>query len=158
MTKQTSVRLTADDAWVLVEAAHTGIFTSLRRDGTPVALPLWFVTHERDIYLRTPGRTKKVDRVRHNPRVSFLVESGERWVDLVAVHLTGTAAVVSPEPELDELLLARSASKYEGYRLERPDMPDQTRAAYERRGDKVVIRIRPDEHFIAWDNRRLGLS
>jgi nitroimidazol reductase NimA-like FMN-containing flavoprotein (pyridoxamine 5'-phosphate oxidase superfamily) len=150
--------MTADEAWDIVDAAHTGIFTSLRRDGTPVALPLWFVTHDRQIYIRTPGLTKKVNRVRHNPRVSFLVEAGERWVDLVGVHFTGTATVLTPPEELDALLVARSDSKYEGFRMERLDMPKETQEAYDRKSEKVLIRITPDERFIAWDNRRLGLS
>jgi len=32
-------RLSPEEAWAVVEASHTGIFTSLRRDGVPIALP-----------------------------------------------------------------------------------------------------------------------
>ena len=79
-------------------------------------------------------------------------------MDLVGVHYTGTAVVIEPPKELDEILLAKSESKYEGFRMQRPDMPPETQAAYERRAEKVLIRIVPDERFLAWDNRRLGLS
>src|SRR5271155_3465040 len=83
------IRLTPDEAWEAVGAAHTGILTTLRRDGMPIALPVWFVVEDRTVAMMTPAGTKKIARVRHDPRASFLVESGERWVELRAVHLTG---------------------------------------------------------------------
>ena len=79
-----SVRLSADEAWTVLEAAHTGIFTTLRRDGMPIALPVWFVAIDRTICLAAPSRTKKVARLRHDARASFLVESGER---LSLIHI-----------------------------------------------------------------------
>src|SRR4030095_14205202 len=91
--------LPPDEAWAAVEASHTGIFTSLRRDGTPIALPIWFVVLERRIYVSRPACANGVARIRRDLRVSCSVESGERWVELRAVHLTGRARVVT-EPEL----------------------------------------------------------
>ena len=54
------VRLTEDEAWAELAAAHTGILTTLRRDGRPVPLPVWFVALDRHVYVRTPARTRKV--------------------------------------------------------------------------------------------------
>ncbi|MBV8979559.1 MAG: pyridoxamine 5'-phosphate oxidase family protein, partial [Acidimicrobiia bacterium] len=88
------MRLSKEERWEVLAAAHIGILTTLRADGTPIALPMWFVAMDERIYVMTPAFTKKVSRVPHNPRVSFLVESGVRWADLQAVHLTGTARVV----------------------------------------------------------------
>ncbi|EUA75273.1 pyridoxamine 5'-phosphate oxidase family protein [Mycobacterium xenopi 4042] len=42
----------------------------------PITLPVWFVIDDRTIAMMTPARTKKIARVRHDPRASFLVESG----------------------------------------------------------------------------------
>ena len=53
------VRLTSDEAWAFVEHAHTGIFTTLRRDGQPVALPVWFAT--------VGGGASTVDGAAHGP-------------------------------------------------------------------------------------------
>ena len=81
------VRLTEDEAWAELAAAHTGILTTLRRDGRPVSLPVWFVALDRHVYVRTPARTHKVGHVEHDPRATFLVERGERWAELCAVML-----------------------------------------------------------------------
>jgi len=148
-----SVRLPPDEAWAVLEASHTGIFTSLRRDGMPIALPVWFVLLERRIYVSGPANAKRVARIRRDARVSFLVESGERWAELRAVHLTGRARVVT-----DPALLARVAEalerKYRAFRTPRPAMPAATRAHYE--VALATIEITPDPRLLSWDNARLG--
>jgi Pyridoxamine 5'-phosphate oxidase len=42
-----------DEAWEAVGAAHTGILTTLRRDGGPIALPVWFVVDDRTVAMMT---------------------------------------------------------------------------------------------------------
>ena len=82
-----SVRLSEEEAWEMLGSSHTGILTTLRRDGFPVTLPVWFVTEDRTVLVAGPGLTKKFSRVRHDGRASFLVESGYRWAELQAVQL-----------------------------------------------------------------------
>src|ERR1700727_968561 len=93
-----SVRMTDDEAWQMLEQSVNGILTTLRRDGRPVTLPIWYVVLDRRIYIGTRG--KKVLRARNDPRCSFLVEAGERWADLRAVHLDGLVTVIDPHPGL----------------------------------------------------------
>lgn len=153
-----SVRLSREAAWELAAASHTGIFTSLRRDGTPISIPIWFTALDERIYLRTPGRSKKAARVRHNPRCAFLVESGTRWAELRAVHFTGTAHIL---PGDDPLAIAADAAitmKYAPFRTARTDMPATADQHYAGLGDRVVIQISPDDRILSWDNAALGSS
>jgi PPOX class probable F420-dependent enzyme len=147
-----SVRLTNDEAWAVLAESHTGILTSLRRDGVPIALPLWFVVLDRRVYVSGPASAKRVARIRRDPRVSFLVESGERWAELRAVHVTGRARVVT-EPEV----LARVADaldvKYRAFRTPRASMPAATRGHYEVK--LATIEVTPDDRILSWDNARL---
>jgi nitroimidazol reductase NimA-like FMN-containing flavoprotein (pyridoxamine 5'-phosphate oxidase superfamily) len=150
-----SVRLTDDEAWAVLAASHTGILTSLRRDGVPIALPLWFVVLDRRIYVSGPAGAKRVARIRRDPRVSFLVESGERWVELRAVHVTGRAGVVT-EPALLARVAGALDAKYRAFRTPRAAMPAATRGHYE--VQLVTIEITPDARILSWDNARLGLG
>lgn len=70
------IRLTEQEAWEEIASAHTGILTTLRRDGMPIALPVWFVAEDRTVEMMTPSRTKKIARVRHDPRAAFLGRIG----------------------------------------------------------------------------------
>ena len=70
------IRLDEDEIRDFLEKGHTGILTTLLRDGFPVSLPTWFVADGGRLYLNTPAKTKKLARIRNDPRACFLVESG----------------------------------------------------------------------------------
>ncbi len=150
-----SIRLSRDEAWAVLESSHTGIFTSLKADGVAISLPVWFVALDEHIYIDAVARTKKVARVRRDPRVSFLVESGERWRDLRGVHLTGRARIVT-EPEVIARVGAALGEKYAGFSGDRSVMPAETRGHYEI--EHLVIEIDPDERILSFDNARIPLG
>ncbi len=139
----------------MLNRAHTGILTTLRRDGVPITLPVWFVVLDLRIYVSGPAHTKKFARIRRDPRVSFLVESGSRWSELCGVHVTGRATIVD-DPTLLERIRSVMHDKYHTYRTPRASMPDETRAHYDT--DATTIEIVPDERLLNWDNARLGIG
>jgi len=147
-----SVRLSREAAWAVIANAHTGIFTSLRADGAPVALPVWFVALDERVYIGTPSHTKKLARIARDPRVSFLVESGARWAELVGIQLNGRASVVVDSVVVERVMAALDA-KYAAFRTARSDMPEATRAHYA--VETAIIEIVPDERVLSWDNSRL---
>ena len=149
-----SVRLSDEEAWEVLRTAHTGILTTLRRDGSPVAVPVWFVVDGRVIYVTGPKTTKKFVRIQHDPRVSFLVESGDAWKELCAVHVNGQAELIDdPDWEhIDGLL----AEKYKGFITPREEMPERTRQHYD--VGRRLLRITPDRDLITWDNSRLNVG
>jgi Pyridoxamine 5'-phosphate oxidase len=102
---------------------------TLRRNCTPVSLPVWYVVDGRTIVVRTPPRTKKVARVKRDARASFLVESGERWIDLLGVHLSGTVRIVDDAAEVSRLVAALHG-KYSGFRPDAAVLPATTKARY----------------------------
>lgn len=152
-TTRRGVRMTEDEAWAFVTDAHTGILTTLRRDGSPIALPVWFAVLDRRIYVVTRG--KKVLRVRNDSRCSFLVESGERWAELMAVHVSCDGRILDPvDPELSARLRAEIARKYRAYRTAPDAMPDASRAHYAEAAG-ATIELVPHGRLLTWDNNRL---
>jgi nitroimidazol reductase NimA-like FMN-containing flavoprotein (pyridoxamine 5'-phosphate oxidase superfamily) len=145
------LRLTDDEAWEVLDASHTAVLTSLRRDGIPVSLPVWFVVVDRSVLVTGPASSYKFTRLRRDPRATFLVESGEAWKELRAVHLVGRAELVA-QPDwasVDALFDV----KYGEFRTPRPEMPDSARKHYA--AARALIRLTPTERLITWDNQRL---
>ena len=152
-----SVRMSRDEAWAYVRDAHTGILTTLRSDGVPIALPLWFAALDGCVYFRTRG--KKLRRIERDPRASFLVEAGERWVELSAVHHTGRAEIVELDAELSERFRRETERKYGAFRVQprgEGDVPGRQDAYLREHG--AIVRFIPDERVLSWDNARLGLA
>jgi PPOX class probable F420-dependent enzyme len=150
-----SVRLTEDEAWSELAAAHTGILTTLRHDGRPVPLPVWFTVLERHIYVRTPARTHKVGHVRNDPRATFLVERGERWAELCAVMVHADVTLLDAGPERDAVETAIT-EKYARFRTESAELPDATRAHYA--VESAVLRLTPVGRLVTWDNSKVRLQ
>jgi PPOX class probable F420-dependent enzyme len=148
------VGLSDGEAWDFLRTAHTGVLTTLRSDGWPVSLPIWFVVGDGVVYVRTPPRTKKVRRIERDSRVSFLAESGLHWTELKAVVITGRASVLDDGAERDGAL-ADFDRKYREYRVERSRLPEATQRHYG--SGPAVIRIEPDGPLVTWDNTKLRL-
>ena len=145
--------MTDDEIWSFVENAPTGILTTLRRDGVPIALPLWFACIDRRIYLRTRG--KKLQRIARDPRASFLVESGLRWAELKAVHFTGVAEIVDLDPDLARRFGAEIDRKYASMRATGTEMAPQT-AEYYAKALTGAMRFTPDTRILNWDNAKIA--
>lgn len=153
--KKPTVRMSDEEIWQFVEEGHTGILTTLRRDGMPIALPIWYVCLDGLIYIGTRG--KKLIRIKNDPRASFLVESGEQWAELQAVHMTGKAEIVDLNDELSARYRDELDRKYSAYRTAGSAMPKATREAYTK-AVSGVVRFTPDERILNWDNRKLGIN
>jgi PPOX class probable F420-dependent enzyme len=142
------------ELWQFLEGSHTGILTTLRSDGWPVALPVWFITHDHRIYVQTPARTRKVAHVRRDPRVCFTAEAGVAWAELRAVVLTGHAEIL-PEGEERDLAVSGISEKYRGFGVPAAEVPAVTIRHYDTLA--AVIRVDPEERRVNWDNRKLRL-
>lgn len=147
--------VTLDDsaAWKLIETAHTGILTTTRRDGRPIALPVWFAVIDRRIYVRTPAGAAKLARLRRDPRCAFLVEQGRHWSELAAVSVDALATIVDDEAERERAAGTLDAL-YTAFRPARETLPRATRAHY---AEAVIIRLDPTGTSVSWDNSRLRL-
>jgi nitroimidazol reductase NimA-like FMN-containing flavoprotein (pyridoxamine 5'-phosphate oxidase superfamily) len=150
-----SVRLSREEAWAFVEQSHTAIVATLRSDGVPIMLPVWFVVIDRKIYVRTGISSKKAVRARRDPRASFLVEIGERWAELQAVHMVGRITELSAESEVGLDAAEKFTVKYSAFRTDRSKMSEATQSHYAE--DRIYLEFEPEDRILSWDNRRLNL-
>ena len=96
------VTLDPEEQDAFLASSHTGLLTTLRRDGMPVTLPLWFIVMDGSIYCSTPASSQKVVRARHDERCWFLVERGRAWDELAAVGFAGRVSVLAPGTEVEK--------------------------------------------------------
>ena len=147
------IALTDEEVWAFVAPAHTGVFTTLRPDGHPVPVPVWFVVLDHAVYVRAIATTHKVAHVRHDPRASFLVEDGAGWRELRAVLMLGTARVVDDHAALVDRVAEATRAKYEDFRSFNGSLPQVTRSHYN--SGSATMRFVPTETTVSWDNRKI---
>ncbi|UGS34836.1 pyridoxamine 5'-phosphate oxidase family protein [Capillimicrobium parvum] len=137
--------------WELVAGSHTGILSTVRRDGAPVAVPMWFVVADRTVFVRTLAASAKAASVRRDPRVCFTVEHGRAWAELRAAVIHGRAAIVG-DAERCAGIDALFDAKYAAFRTPQT-VPDATRRHYDRA--RVHIAIHPAGRPLTWDNAKI---
>ncbi len=137
----------------LLATTHTGVLTTLRADGRPVSLPVWFAVIDGDIYVETPAAAAKVRRSRRDPRGTFLVERGTRWQELTALHLDVEITVVDDPAEIGPARAA-IAARYADLHPAPESLPRAVRAAYD---DQIVLRLHPTGPSLSWANTKIRM-
>ncbi len=147
-----TVRKTPEETWDYLINGHTGILITLRKDGVPIAMPLWYAVVDKKVYVRTRG--KKVTRVKNDPRAAFLVESGEKWAELEAVHLTGKCHIIQPSADLKARFDKEMERKYARFRTNPKVQAKETQEAYAT-ADWAFLEFTPDERILTWENSKV---
>ena len=142
------IRMTPEELDAFLADQRTCRVATVSADGAPHVGALWFAWDGHAIWLYSLTRSKRWAQVRHDPRISVLVDAGHEYAELRGVELTGEAVVVGetprqgePHPELEEPEKL-FAAKYFG--LE--ELPHDGRHAW--------FRLTPDA-VVSWDFRKL---
>lgn len=78
--------------------------TSYRRDGTPVATPVWFVTENGRLLVSTDAGSYKVKRIRRNPVVSIAACTASGRLRGEPVEARAEILPDGDGPHVDELM------------------------------------------------------
>ena len=144
-----------DDAEVrdFLETGHGGVFATVRADGSPALVPLWYVMVDGSVFVRTLAKSAKARHIRADSRVSFLVESGSAWAELKAVVIYGNA-VIETAPEIVASVDDAFAAKYQAF-LMPSTATDKARQHYAQ--ERIHVRIVPTRRPLSWDNSKILL-
>jgi nitroimidazol reductase NimA-like FMN-containing flavoprotein (pyridoxamine 5'-phosphate oxidase superfamily) len=148
------LQLTDAERDELLSTAHTAMITTLRRDGWPVTLPVWFVWIDGQFYVGTPPLSAKMKRIRHDDRCCVLVETGEAWVDLAAVEFPARAVELEAGPEADRVAELLD-QKYVDFQPPWDRVPGVVLRSY---ADRSYLRMEPAGPVISWDNSKIRLK
>ena len=117
--------------------------STIARDGTPRSNPLWFVWHDRGLWLYSLVGTQRWVNIERNPNVSALIDAGHDYGELRGVELIGKVDIIGDaDVQPVERLFFR---KY----FDRDDPVHDGRHAW--------LRLVP-EKVVSWDFRKLPRS
>jgi uncharacterized protein len=78
--------------------------TSSKRDGTPVATPVWFVEEGGRLFVQTDLRSGKVKRIRANPSVKVALCSGRGHLRAALTSARAEVLSASETAHIEELI------------------------------------------------------
>ena len=147
-----ATEMTADEIDAFLESERTLVVVTLRKDGSPVAHPMWFAKLGPALYINTRRESLKTRNVSRDSRVCAVIESGETYFELRGVRVEGHCEEVTDDEEIARVQAAQAA-KDERIGSGMSDMPKWFSGSRGRRldqGARVVFRI-PMERVYSWD-------
>jgi len=154
VNKRRTIELDYEEIRKLLRTERVLQVASINKDGTPHLVSMWFALEEDgSLVFTTYGRSQKVKNLERDPRVTLLVESGERYDELKGVMVDGIAEIIrDPSQTANVMELTRLKDLNLGLERKFPrkvenELPP---AAYKR----VVVKILP-KRYRSWDHGKI---
>lgn len=144
---------------IVMSDAEVDTFLSAQRSATVGTLGpagqihlvgMWFAWFEGYVWFETKPKSQKVVNLRRDPRMSFLVETGQTYDALRGVAIEGEGVVLD-DADLLERVCLEMFERYQG-----PYTPELRPFLDLMMHQRVVIRL-DITRTRSWDHRKLGL-
>src|SRR5579885_914697 len=142
------IRMSDEEIRGFLEEQRTLQVATIDHDGWPHLVAMWYVLINDQVVFWTYAKSQKAVNLRRDPRLTCLVETGERYDELRGVQIKGRA-ILNAERET----VQRIYERYSGGTLN--DATRQMVAA--QAAKRVLVFVEPVE-IVSWDHRKLGGS
>ena len=146
--RRSSITMTDAEREAFLRAGRTLNLASIGLDGRPHLVAMWYCFIEETIWCWTYAKSQKAFNLRRDPRVTGLVEAGERYEELRGVTLYARAHITE---DLDQIQRV-GASLFARYQSGDSTVTEETflGSAPKRIAFALVV-----EDFVSWDHRKL---
>ena len=149
MSRRAAIVMTDQEIQEFLQTERTLQVATIGRDGYPHLVAMWYILFEQRIAFWTYAKSQKAVNLRRDPRLTCLVEAGQRYEELRGVQIKGQATLIDDRETVQrygELIMER----YTG------PLNDATRPMVAAQAAKrLVVVVNPIE-ITSWDHRKLG--
>ncbi|MGH2583775.1 MAG: pyridoxamine 5'-phosphate oxidase family protein [Dehalococcoidia bacterium] len=149
--RRSQIAMTDEEQGAFLREGHTLQVASIGPHSYPHQVAMWYALIDGTIHFSTYATSQKVLNLRRNPRISVMLESGERYNELRGLVIEGDAEIIEGDVELAARVAMASGSRRPAEPPSGPP-PEQTVRAVAKR---AVIRVNPVRIY-SWDHRKLG--
>jgi PPOX class probable F420-dependent enzyme len=148
--ERAKIRMSDEEVARFLETSRTMTMCTLRADGTPHLVAMWYALVDGVVWFETKAKSQKVANLRRNPKITCMVEAGDTYDQLRGVSLEGTAEVVDDRDALWKV----GVSVFERYTG--PVTDESTPIIEMMLQKRVAVKVNVDR-VVSWDHRKLGL-
>jgi PPOX class probable F420-dependent enzyme len=149
VNQRQQIKMTDTEVDEFLRGRRTMSMASIGPDGSIHVVAMWYGFLEGSIAVETKAKSQKVQNLRRDPRLTVLVESGERYEELKGVELVGRAEVIDDPERLWQI----GVSVFERYNAPYNDdmRPFVEAMLHKRLGIKLDV-----DRVVSWDHAKLG--
>lgn len=149
--QRAQIVMSDEEIQTLLGERRTMTVATIGPTGQPHLVAMWFAVLDGEIWFETKAKSQKAVNLRRDPRVSVLVEAGEKYEELRGVCIEGTGEVTDDPDKLWRLGVGIWERYYGPYSDE---MKDMVAAMLNKR---VAVRVIP-QRTRSWDHSKLGIT
>lgn len=155
MSRRGQITMSEDEIVDFIAQRRIVVLATLKSDGRPHLVPMWFVHDGPVIEVWSYGRSQKTLNLRRDPRATLLLETGAEYGELRGVSLECDVEVLEAPEDVERIGMGL-AERYGGAAPSGLAASEEARAALRAKAAKRVgLRFTPTR-TITWDHRKLG--
>jgi PPOX class probable F420-dependent enzyme len=148
--QRAQVVMADDEVWEFLRQQRSSTVATYGPQGQIHLVGMWYAVMDGQVWFETKRKAQKVVNLRRDPRMSFLVESGQTYDQLRGVSLEGRGVVIE-EPDVVWDVCVNIFERYNG------DYSEEMKPFVEfMANNRVAVRLDADRAR-SWDHRKLGL-
>ena len=132
-----------------LRSERTTTMCTMHPDGSIHAVAMWYAFLGGYPAIETKRASQKVQNLRRDPRLTFLVEAGDRYENLRGVELVGRARIVEDPDQVSEFGVSMWERYVSSYSEEQRPLVDAMMH------NRVVVAI-DVTRVVSWDHRKLA--
>jgi PPOX class probable F420-dependent enzyme len=148
VNRRSEIAMSPEEIDAFLQHERTTTMCSMHPDGSIHAVAMWYGFLDGVLTVETKAKSQKVQNLKRDPRLTFLVEAGERYEELRGVELVGKARVID-DPEQIWKLGISVWERYVG-----PYDESQHDGLAMMLNKRVLVTIDVDR-VVSWDHRKL---
>src|SRR5438874_2022357 len=146
------IKMSSVEIEEFLHGRRSAALCTINHDGSIHAVAMWYGFLEGAVAFETKTKSQKVLNLRRDPRITVMVEDGERYEELRGVELVGSAEIVDDPDRMFQLGIS-VFERYQGGTYTEEMRPFVETMLHKR----VVIKVGVDR-VVSWDHRKLGMA
>jgi PPOX class probable F420-dependent enzyme len=149
VNQRQAVKMTPREVERFLRQERVATMCSMHPDGSIHAVAMWYAFFDGYPAVETKRKSQKVQNLRRDPRLTFLVEAGHDYQDLRGVELVGQARLIE-DPDAIWQFAVSMWERYFG-----PYVEEQRPAVESMMYNRLVVAIDVTK-VVSWDHRKLA--
>ncbi len=149
VNRRSEITMTTDEIEAFLVEQKIATMATMHPDGSIHAVAMWYGFLDGVLTVETKAKSQKVQNLRRDPRITFLVEAGERYEELRGVEIVGRAKIIE-DPEAIWTLGLSVWERYMG------PYDESKRDALAAMLSKRVLVSPEVTRVVSWDHRKLA--
>jgi PPOX class probable F420-dependent enzyme len=148
VNRRSEIKMSPEEVDNFLHEGRTTTMCSIHPDGSIHAVAMWYAFLEGTIAVETKAKSQKVQNLRRDPRLTFLVEAGDSYDQLRGVEVVGKARIIEDPDQIWKF----GVSMWERYVA--PYSEDQRAGVEMMMKNRLLVTVDIDK-IVSWDHRKL---